>query len=92
MHYLGATMCGKGRGVSASSPCLYFRRVYSRDTGSFTAEYPLEVDDNFWDNNDPQLSFQQPPDKPSTVTAFILWLQLTDFTASALHYFVSRVL
>lgn len=63
----------------------------SRDTGSFTAEYPLEVDDEFWENDDPQLAFQQPPDKPSTVAAFNLWLRLTDFTASALHRFVSLV-
>jgi hypothetical protein len=61
------------------------------DTGSFTAEYPLEVDDDFWENDDSQLSSRQPHDKPSSVTAFNLWLQLTDFTASALHCFVSRV-
>lgn len=63
----------------------------SRDTGSFTAEYPLEVDDDFWENDDPQLAFRQPPDTPSTVAAFNLWLRLTDFTASALHRFVSLV-
>jgi hypothetical protein len=63
----------------------------SRDAGSFTTEYPLEVDDDFWENEDPQLAFRQPPHKPSTVTAFNLWLRLTNFTASALHCFVSFV-
>jgi hypothetical protein len=65
--------------------------VCSRYTGSFTAEFPLEVDDDFWENDDLQRSFRQPPDRPSTVTAFNLWLQLTNFTASALHCFVSHV-
>jgi hypothetical protein len=93
MYHPGATLCGEGRGVSTPLPRLSFRRVCqcSRDIGSFTAEYPLEIDDDFWENDDPQLSFQQPLDKPSSVTAFNLWLQLTDFTASALHCFVSRV-
>ncbi|KAI0250359.1 hypothetical protein BJV78DRAFT_592391 [Lactifluus subvellereus] len=46
-------------------------------------EYPLEVDDEFWENNDPQLAFRQPPDRPSTIAAFNLWLRLTDIAAAA---------
>ena len=30
--------------------------------GSFNAEYPLEVDDDFWENDDPQYAFVQPSD------------------------------
>jgi len=65
--------------------------VCSWNSTSFNVEYPLEVDDEFWENDDPQLAFRQPSDKPSTVVAFNLWLRLTDFTASALHRFVSHV-
>jgi len=82
------TLCCKGRRVSTFSsigPCVCVHGT----SGSFTAEYPLEVDDEFWENDDPQLAFRQPPDKPSTVAAFNLWLRLTDFAASALHRFVS---
>lgn len=60
-------------------------------SGSFTTEYPLEVDDEFWENDDPQLVFRQPSDKPSTIVAFNLWLRLTDFAASALRRFVSHI-
>ena len=50
--------------------------------GRFNAEYPLEVDDDFWENDNPQLAFVQPRDKPSTVITFNLWLRLTDIAAS----------
>jgi hypothetical protein len=59
--------------------------------GSFNAEYPLEVDDDFWENDNPQLAFVQPSDKPSTVITFNLWLRLTDFAASTLQSVVSSL-
>jgi len=67
--------------------CAILGRPCVAKEEDFNAEYPLEVDDDFWENEDPQLAFRQPPDKLSTVTAFNLWLRLTDFTASALHCF-----
>ncbi|KAF8482796.1 fungal-specific transcription factor domain-containing protein [Russula ochroleuca] len=70
--------------------CAILGRPCAVKEEDFTAEFPLEVDDDFWENDDPQRSFRQPPDRPSTVTAFNLWLQLTDFAASALHCFVSH--
>lgn len=63
----------------------------SFDFGSFDAEYPLEVDDEFWENDDSQLAFTQPSDKPSTVVAFNLWLRLTDFAASTLQRLVGAL-
>jgi hypothetical protein len=65
--------------------------VYLFDFGSCNVEYPLEVDDDFWENDDPQLAFVQPSDKPSTVIAFNLWLRLTDFAASALQSLVGAL-
>jgi hypothetical protein len=64
--------------------------MYSSDTDSLDAEYPLEVDDEFWENDDSQLAFQQPPDKPSTIVAFNLWLRLTDIAASTMHSLVGH--
>jgi hypothetical protein len=61
------------------------------DSCSFNAEYPLEVDDEFWENDDPQLAFLQPPDKPSTVVAFNLWLRLTDIVAFTMHSLVGHL-
>uniref|UniRef100_A0A0W0FGY6 Zn(2)-C6 fungal-type domain-containing protein n=3 Tax=Moniliophthora roreri TaxID=221103 RepID=A0A0W0FGY6_MONRR len=70
-----------------------FDRVTSAQLGracaigeeDFDLELPLDVEDEFWENDDPQLAFQQPPGKPSKVTAFILWLSLTQIMAFALR-------
>ncbi|KAH9961592.1 fungal-specific transcription factor domain-containing protein [Russula dissimulans] len=67
--------------------CAILGRPCATKEEDLNAEYPLEVDDDFWENDDPHLAFQQPPDKPSSVIAFNLWLRLTDFMASALHSF-----
>ncbi|EEB89361.1 hypothetical protein MPER_12550 [Moniliophthora perniciosa FA553] len=70
-----------------------FDRVTSAQLGracaigeeDFDLEPPLDVEDEFWENEDPQLAFQQPPGKPSKITAFILWLSLTQIMAFALR-------
>lgn len=56
---------------------------------SFDADLPLEVDDEYWENDDPELAFQQPENKPSRVTAYNLWLRLTDIIDFVLRSFVS---
>lgn len=50
------------------------------------AELPLAVDDQYWKSN-----FRQPSDGPlPQVTAFILWLRLTEITSFVLmHYYVA---
>ncbi|KAF8271533.1 fungal-specific transcription factor domain-containing protein [Lactarius quietus] len=65
--------------------CVILGRPCATREDDFDAEYPLEVDDDFWENDDPQHAFMQPSDKPSTVIAFNLWLRLTDFAASTLQ-------
>ncbi|KAI0267136.1 fungal-specific transcription factor domain-containing protein [Gloeopeniophorella convolvens] len=67
--------------------CATLGRSCAVKEEDFDAEYPLEVDDDFWENENPQLAFQQPADKPSVVAAFNLWLRLTDFAALAMHSF-----
>lgn len=55
---------------------------------SFDADLPLEVDDEYWENEDPELAFRQPEGKPSRVTAYNLWLRLTDIIDLVLRTFV----
>ncbi|KAJ8483292.1 hypothetical protein ONZ45_g14646 [Pleurotus djamor] len=43
----------------------------------FDLDYPLEVDDEYWDHPDPDQSWKQPPNKPSLITAFSYHLRLT---------------
>ncbi|KAI0355562.1 hypothetical protein OH77DRAFT_1495869 [Trametes cingulata] len=47
-------------------------------------EMPLEVDDEYWENENPELAFRQPEGKPSLVTAFVCWIKLSHIVAFAL--------
>lgn len=39
-------------------------------------DYPMDVDDEYWETDDPALAFQQPAGKPSRVSGFIALLKL----------------
>ncbi|KIM69740.1 hypothetical protein SCLCIDRAFT_19528 [Scleroderma citrinum Foug A] len=51
----------------------------------FDVDLPLEVDDEYWETEDPQKAFQQPPGKPAKVAAFNSYLRLTKIAAYALR-------
>ncbi|KAF9001492.1 fungal-specific transcription factor domain-containing protein [Cyathus striatus] len=51
----------------------------------FDVDYPLEVDDEYWDHPDPAMRFKQPPGKPSSVTFFNLFLRLHQVLAFTLR-------
>ncbi|KAG8213977.1 hypothetical protein J3R82DRAFT_10726 [Butyriboletus roseoflavus] len=51
----------------------------------FDVELPLEVDDEYWETEDPEKAFQQPPGKPSKIAAFNSHLKLTKIAAYALR-------
>lgn len=51
---------------------------------SFDIDLPLEVDDEYWETEDPSVAFQQPPGLPSKVGAFILFIKLSQIVAFAL--------
>ncbi|KAI0047765.1 hypothetical protein FA95DRAFT_1492043 [Auriscalpium vulgare] len=55
----------------------------------FDAELPLDVDDEYWENEDPKLAFKQPAGKTSMVAAYICWLRLTDIFAYVMRVFYS---
>lgn len=44
---------------------------------SFDIDYPLDVDDEFWETGNPETDFKQPPDKPSRMSYFVTILKLT---------------
>ncbi|KAA1473897.1 hypothetical protein DENSPDRAFT_931268 [Dentipellis sp. KUC8613] len=60
--------------VMLGRPCLLREE-------DFDVPLPLEVDDEYWENEDPKLAFKQPPGKPSALTAYVLWLKITDIIA-----------
>ncbi|KAF9501530.1 hypothetical protein BDN71DRAFT_1492196 [Pleurotus eryngii] len=49
----------------------------------FDVDLPLEVDDDYWENEDPSLAFKQPSDKPSKVAFFNSWAKLSQIIAFA---------
>lgn len=57
---------------------------------SFDVDLPAEVDDEYWENNDPTLAFQQPYGKPAKVTFFNSFVKLTHVISTALRTIVSK--
>ncbi|KAH9858811.1 fungal-specific transcription factor domain-containing protein [Lenzites betulinus] len=53
-------------------------------------ELPLEVDDEYWENDNPALAFRQPEGKPSIVTAFVHWIKLSHIVAFTLKTLYSN--
>ncbi|KAF7792733.1 hypothetical protein EIP86_003831 [Pleurotus ostreatoroseus] len=51
----------------------------------FDVELPLECDDEYWTNEDPNLAFKQPPGKPSTISFFNCVIRLNQIHAFALR-------
>ncbi|KAG6885969.1 hypothetical protein C0993_006896 [Termitomyces sp. T159_Od127] len=44
----------------------------------FDLDLPVDCDDEYWEVSDPTHNFQQPPGKPSKVSAFITYIKLMD--------------
>ena len=57
---------------------------------SFDVDYPIDCDDEYWVNDDPELAFKQPPGKPSKITFFNLLLRLKGLHAFAMRTIVSN--
>lgn len=66
---LGSTHLGR--------PCC------ARET-DFDLDLPVEVDDEYWENNNVTLAFQQPPGKPALVASFNSFIKLSQIMAFAL--------
>ncbi|TFK44759.1 fungal-specific transcription factor domain-containing protein [Crucibulum laeve] len=59
----------------------------------FDMELPLEVDDEYWETEDPQLAFRQPSGLPSLICSFNLFIKLTQIIAFTMKtvYAIDRV-
>jgi hypothetical protein len=58
----------------------------------FDIEFPIECDDDYWEHPDPSQCFKQPSGVPSTVTFFVLMLQLMSLYNFTLQVAVSVLL
>ncbi|KAK2464353.1 hypothetical protein APHAL10511_003810 [Amanita phalloides] len=59
-------------------PCTLHKEDYDQD-------YPIECDDEYWERPDPSKNFQQPPDKPSTISYFNCYILLMEIYGEALR-------
>lgn len=50
----------------------------------------MEVDDEYWESETPDLAFQQPAGKPALITAFVFWVRLSQISAFVLRTLVSK--
>lgn len=57
---------------------------------SFDLDLPIECDDEYWENPDPELAFKQPSGKPPVVAYFNTYLKLSQVLAFALRTIVSH--
>ncbi|KAF8330639.1 fungal-specific transcription factor domain-containing protein [Amanita rubescens] len=65
--------------------------AYRAEDPSFDLDYPLEVDDEFWKEEDPKQLPKQPPGKPCLITAFNLLLKLYQIQALTLRTIYTRI-
>lgn len=56
---------------------------------SFDADLPIDCDDEYWEQGDPELAFEQPPGKPSTMSYWTCYLKLANILGLTLHTIVS---
>jgi hypothetical protein len=54
-------------------------------------DIPVEVDDEYWENENNALAFQQPPRKPPLVASFNTFIKLSQIIAFALTTLVPTV-
>ncbi|KAG6903091.1 hypothetical protein C0995_006278 [Termitomyces sp. Mi166 len=58
--------------------CSFLGRPRATISADFDLDLPVDCDDEYWETVDPTLAFQQPPDKPSKVSAFIAYIKLME--------------
>jgi hypothetical protein len=63
--------------------------LYPNILDSMDLDLPLEVDDEFWEHQDPKLAFKQPRGLPSKVTSFVQMIKLNQILSIAHRTIVS---
>ncbi|KAJ7165461.1 fungal-specific transcription factor domain-containing protein [Mycena crocata] len=51
----------------------------------YNVELPILVDDEYWENPDPEQAFKQPPEKPSLITYFVHHIRLCQLLDSTIR-------
>jgi hypothetical protein len=78
-QHLWSTTRTARRRVSPYSVCCHVKHSSFCIVRSFDIELPVDCDDEYWEiDEDSHVTFNQPPGKPSRVTAFIAHLRLTE--------------
>ncbi|KAE9392720.1 hypothetical protein BT96DRAFT_924543 [Gymnopus androsaceus JB14] len=57
----------------------FLGRPRSMVQDDFDVDLPIECDEEYWEHTDPELAFQQPPGKPSTMSYWICFLKTHDY-------------
>jgi hypothetical protein len=78
----------KMRSTNYFCPHKFLLTVYI----SFDLDLPVDCDDEYWDHPDPEKRFKQPPNKPSSVISFILYIKLQQVYAFSIRTIVSHTL
>ncbi|KAF8895175.1 fungal-specific transcription factor domain-containing protein [Infundibulicybe gibba] len=69
---------------------LGFSRTLGRPIATtfedFDLDMPIECDDEYWENPDPELCFKQPAGKPSYITGLVKYIQLMEILAYVLRH------
>ncbi|KAF9254514.1 hypothetical protein L218DRAFT_1082301 [Marasmius fiardii PR-910] len=64
---------------------LFLGRPFAIHEDDFDLELPIECDDEYWENVDPERAFKQPPDRPSYISSFIAFVKLCDILVIAVR-------
>ena len=59
---------------------------------SFDQDLPLECDDEYWETENPDDAFKQPPGKPSKLAYYLAFLRLMNIIDNAQRTIVSTVI
>ncbi|KAE9399356.1 hypothetical protein BT96DRAFT_690864 [Gymnopus androsaceus JB14] len=63
----------------------FLGRPRSMSQDDFDVDLPFECDEEYWEHTEPELAFQQPPGKPSTMSYWICFLKLMTIMGSVLR-------
>ncbi|KAF8226986.1 hypothetical protein L208DRAFT_1406132 [Tricholoma matsutake] len=62
-----------------------FGRPSAIQDEDFDIDLPVDCDDEYWDHPDPAQRFKQPPNKPSSATAFIIYIKILQILGLSLR-------
>ena len=70
--------------VCSMYACIFYQCLCC----SFDLDLPVDCDDEYWDHPDPEQRFKQPENKPSLISAFIVFIKLNQVLSVCLRTIV----